>query len=291
VARVRRYAFALLLAACGGHDDAPKAPAPASAAAKPLGDLFPARPGLPTPLAGVLFSMDKAAVHAAVPALGADEQIVPAGFDDVRVHLEYAVEDQRLRYVQADLPPDSKPALVARWGAGVEAWGEGNLPATWWLNEGAGVQVVLLNREGRRVRPMFWPLSSWRAALGAHEDRLGFETTPLLGARADDVVAAYASLRPRRTPTSVELHLPPQELTTEPLPVTLALQDDRVVQVSFPLDYRHLAALADDYRAALADKLGDPAGTVDGVTYYAGKPLVRVEDEEVLHRLMVYIGP
>lgn len=180
--------------------DTPVEPAKSTdkAAEKPTGptkdpkELFSAKvPELPGPLAKLKFGMTEDEIKKAAPeveAYGASKE-----FKDT--YLGYYVPDdsKKLQSVRVVLEGEGvslEKILVAAWGEPKRGT-ELNNPKLFWFNPDKEIRATLMTGYGKEKEVQFEPYLPAKKLLGEGKEKLGIETTPLLGATPADLQKNY----------------------------------------------------------------------------------------------------
>jgi hypothetical protein len=191
--------------------------------------------------------------------------------------------------------PKAKDAILAELE---KAWGKPTPNADLgeqelvWLDPAANRRAALSTRmDGElsiKVEP-YWPLATF---LGDAPDKLGWETTPLIGATAADIAKAYPQFVDDDPST---LKAPGTEWTDYTLVMLTADEQGKVKSYRFSLSYEENPAAKDAIKAALEKKYG-PAKIVkdildrDELVLREANPRVSARDDDIMKGWDIEVG-
>jgi hypothetical protein len=260
----------------------PPEPAPECPAVDQLLGRAPAELG--PLLADVRFGMPPAAVEALPGVQSAWE--VATGCPFGGVSLSFGLERDALASVMlsAESPNTLRAILRERWGEPRPLPGGYQL----WVDAAAHQRALLGAPDGEETRFWFAPYLTAEQLLGDRPDRLGFETTPIFGARPEALLAAH----PGRAeldgdPPNLLLRLPALE-ETRSVYTLLEVGFDRqrrADRISLELDVDgENPALRAALVRALTAKLGAPSGEADRLVFGAAPRAELTANRLTLHR-------
>lgn len=170
-----------------------KGDAKAPASEKDPKELFTSKvPELPAPLAALKFGMTEEEIKKAAPdieAYGKSKE-----FKDT--YLGYYVPDdkktlQSVRVVVEAEGVSLEKLLTAAWGEPKRGENLGN-PKLFWFNPEKEIRASIDTGYGKEKEVQFDPYLPAKKLLGEGKEKLGIETTPLLGATVEDLQKNYA---------------------------------------------------------------------------------------------------
>ncbi len=286
-----RCLLVVMVAACSGKEAPPDA-APPPAPSKAVTDLLPTTPGLPLPVKGLRFDMDRAATLQAVPALAAGDALILPKHPEVELRVAFRKGPERLRYVSLIAPLTAVNPILSRWGTPKRRKLSSRRDVEVWLVPEIQVQVVL-ERSPDTLRLVFRPYTPWKDLLGgpakgvgAATPGFGFETTPILGRSRGEILKLYPGARPRGE--RVNLRLPRTEHAEEPTLVRIGLVEDRATSIELRLEYRGRPGLRQAYLDAITGKWGTSAESEGARRTYAGGRVV-VDDDPRAGRVRILV--
>jgi hypothetical protein len=260
---------------------AKEAPAPA---AKDPKELFTAKvPELPGPLAKLKFGMTEEEIKKAAPeveAYGKSKE-----FKDT--YLGYYVPDDKkaLQSVRVVVEGDGvslEKILVAAWGEPKRGTALGN-PKLFWFNPEKEIRATIDTGYGKQNEVQFEPYLPAKKLLGEGKEKLGIETTPLLGATPEDLQKNYAQYLEVMTKEQAEeqrkriekmagqnldalgaagastnLDLPPTEFGSSFTRINPTIEGGKIVRFSVGIPFEPFPPAKDEILALLKAKWGDP---------------------------------
>jgi hypothetical protein len=261
---------------------------------KGLKNLFPgSKVAFPAPVAKLNFKMTKAQVEKAVPALAKKwATIRPEGFKGVEIRVGYTIKPEMLRLVKARLPAAARDFLVKAWGKPVKAKvtsvGENEV----WLNEADGMQAILRKRGGGDWDLVIWPFMPWKKQLGTDKIKFGFETKPLLGMKAEDVMKEYAKYAARKvSETRIDIRLPNYEYSQIRNTAILTIAKGVVTKMYVKFYYGAHPSVKAAMDAAIKAKFGKPVKVGKIYTTWSKKPSIRMGHSEVTKQYSFFVRP
>jgi len=274
----------------GGASQAPghTGTTPTTPVVRPLEELFVAgQVSLPAGAIGLNFRMGEQQVRKALPALASANTLVPPGFPEVIVRVQFTPRSRTLRLLQVVVPGGARSLLTPLWGPPIPGPSTG---LDCWLNEQVGIQATVAGDDTVIVHDY----RSARWLIGGPGMQLGFSSAPLLGMEAADVQAAFPDYLAEAPPATAErllLMLPPLDCSREPTYVDLRIERGRVVRIHFKLPYLGDPARKQVLATALSEKFGGPVAQRGQVaTYRLTGPKVLVEDLPEASMYSVFIS-
>ncbi len=318
-------ALTLVAPACDKTAESAKAETKAADKAAPEKDpkeLFAAKiPELPAPLAKLDFGMTAEEAAKAAPE-------ITKGYAKSK---EY-----KGTYVGYYVPKDSNKLMSMRVvveaeGADVEkiltaAWGEPKRgtelenPKLFWFNPDKGIRATVSKGYGKEKEVQFDAYLPAKSLLGEGKDKLGFETSRLLGATPDDLKKNYAKYLEELTKeraeqqradlekfagkklevlgeasASTHLDLLPTEYGSSFTRVNPTLEGGKIVRFRVGLDYKPFPPAKEELFAMLKAKWGEPKEQEDlgrkQWLFNAAAPRVVVENDDISKKWDIEVSP
>lgn len=285
-------------------------------------ELFTSKvPELPGPLAKLTFGMSEAEVTKAVPEIDGG-YAKAAEYKDT--WLGYYIPDkgkklQSVRVVVEAEGADIEKILTAAWGEPKRGT-ELDQPKLFWFNADKGIRATISKGYGKEKEVQFEAYLPAAKLLGEGKDKLGFETSPLLGASYDDLKKNYANYLEVLTKEEAEqqreqiekmtgqkldvlgeatastnIDLPPTEYGSSFTRVNPTLEGGKIVRFRVGIDYEPLPAAKDEIFAMLKAKWGEPKEQEDlgrkQWVFNAAAPKVVVEDDDISKKWDIEVTP
>ncbi|HET6586113.1 MAG TPA: hypothetical protein VFG69_21795 [Nannocystaceae bacterium] len=276
-------------------------------------ELFTSKlPELPGPLAKLTFGMTTEEVKKAAPELE-DGYARAKEFKDT--YFGYYVPDsgkKQLASVRVALDgegADLEKVLVAAWGEPKRGT-ELDKPKLYWFNPEKKIRATVHQGYGKENEVQFEPYLPAKELLGEGKEKLGFETTPLLGATYDVLKKDYAQWLEVMTKEEAEkqrekiekmtgqkldilgdavastnIDLPTTEFGSSFTRVNPTMENGKIVRFRVGIDYDPFPPAKDEIFALLKAKWGEPKEQEKygrkQFLFNAANPTVVVEDDDI----------
>lgn len=296
-----------------------KPPAPVEKDPK---ELFATKvPELPGPLAKLKFGMTEEEVKKAAPEL---EDGYSKSKEFKETWLGYYVPDdkkklQSVRVVVEAEGVELEKLLVAAWGEPKRGT-ELDKPKLFWFNPEKELRATMSLGYGKEKEVQFEPYLPAKKLLGEGKEKLGFETTPLLGSSYADLQKNYAQYLEVLTKEQAEkqraniekmmgkkldvlgdavastnIDLLPTEFGNNFTRVNPTIENDKIVRFRVGIDHEPFPPAKDEIFAMLEAKWGKPIeeekyGRKQFV-FNAAAPRVVVEDDDISKKWDIEVTP
>ncbi|MBA3455157.1 MAG: hypothetical protein H0T42_18855 [Deltaproteobacteria bacterium] len=290
----------LALVACGKAEDrtsaAPKKEPVSPEPAKKSGlELFTGKvPAPPPPVDKIKPGMPGEQARALAPEVfAADYGYKLPGYNGVEIKVIFQDKSERVQETKIDLaePLETvKAELTKRWGEPRARSNSNGAAVYYWDHPASGVRAMLEARTTNSVIH-FGEVMSVEQLLGTTRGRLGFETTPILGANKETVMKVYGAREPSaRTddPESLFFSLPPLDTSEYGGSIDVRFKNDIATGYTLNTSFSWEPATKAKLLAGLEKLFG--AATPD-LTYldFPGPPKVKV-DHDGTDQLVVWVA-
>lgn len=278
----------------------------------PIDKLFGAKPGTLGFETGPVIGATVDDLRKAYPALHVDTEkdghqmvyldLEPTQYDDYFTRAYFDLDHDKVAGMSTSISyrpnPKAKDEIVAAiekvWGKGIASTDLGQ-PAMVWIDPATGRRAKASFFTEGEIQVKFDSFMPIAKFLGDAPDKLGWETTPLLGANAADVAKAYPQYADTEGGT-LTLHAPGIEWSDYTL-VQFHADDTTgaIKQVVFELSFESNPAAKDAIKAALEKKYGAAKEGQDVLgrpvlVLRDANPRVTAEEDDIMKGWDIEIG-
>lgn len=278
-------------------------------------------PELPGPLAKLRFGMTKAEITEAAPELE-DGYASAKEYADTWFGYYVPTERKTLNTVRVVVEAEGfelEKVLTAAWGE-PERGTHLEHAKLFWFNPEKELRATVSMGYGKEKEVQFERYLPAKRLLGEGKDRLGIETTPLLGATYEDLAKNYgqwleiltkeqaerqrAQLEAMTGKTldilgdavpSTNIDLLPTEYGSSFTRINPTLEDGKIVRLRLGIDYEQFPPAKDEILALLKAKWGEPTAHDDHGRkkwlFNAASPKVVVEDDQISGAWDIELSP
>lgn len=305
----------------GDSKDAKK-DAPAAPSKDPAKELFTSKaPELPGPLAKLTFGMTEEEVNKAAPELEKG-YASSKEFKDTKFGY-YVPKDKKkltsMRVVVEAEGADLEKILVAAWGEPKRGT-DLKSPKLFWFNPDKAIRATVHQGYGKEKEVQFEAYLPAKKLLGEGKEKLGFETTPILGSTYEDITKNYAEWVEVLTKEQAEkqraniekmmgkkldvlgeatastnIDLLPTEFGSSFTRVNPTLENGKVIRFRVGIDYEPFPAAKDEIFKMFEEKWGKPTEQEDlgrkQFLFNPAAPKVVVQEDNITGKWDIEVEP